>query len=298
MIEMSIDSDKLTIPSKVSEAIQVHTGVISDCTPVGGGCIAHATRIAASRGTYFLKWGASHVSQTFGAEARGLQELAQANSPLAVPEVIAYESGGQGYILLEWLHQGHASSQSWQAFGRGLAGLHRFSSESYGYRENNYIGRSPQVNDQRASWPDFFRDCRLEPQVHMAREAGRWRSGWNDWYETLLKRLGDLLPHQPSASLVHGDLWGGNFMTMTNGQVALIDPAVYYGHREVDLAMTELFGGFNKAFYEAYWEAWPVDGGYAERRDLYNLYHLLNHLNLFGGSYERGVEKALKRFGG
>lgn len=294
---MSIDLGNSSIPSTITAAIQQHTGPISDITPVGGGCIAHATRLSAAKGTFFVKWGMHHVAKTFGAEAAGLNALRVAGSPLLIPEVISIESGEQGYILLEWLNQGHASTQSWEAFGRGLAALHRTSVQAFGLDEDNFIGRSPQVNDTRDTWPEFFRDCRLEPQVQMAREAGRWPEEWNGYLDNLYNRLERLIPAQPEASLVHGDLWGGNFMTLTNGKVALIDPAVYYGHREVDLAMTELFGGFKKIFYEAYWEVWPVEDGYSERKELYNLYHLLNHLNLFGASYERGVEKVLKRFG-
>jgi len=294
---MSIDLDNSPIPSPITAAIQQHTGAINELTPVGGGCIANATRLSAEKGMFFVKWGTHHVAKTFAAEAAGLQALRVSGSPLVIPEVISIESGEQGYILLEWLNQGHASTQSWEAFGRGLAALHRTSVQAFGFEEDNFIGRSPQVNTTRDTWPDFFRACRLEPQVQMAREAGRWPKEWNGWLDNLYNRLEMLIPSLPEASLVHGDLWGGNFMTLTSGKIALIDPAVYYGHREVDLAMTELFGGFKKSFYEAYWEAWPLEDGYSERKELYNVYHLLNHLNLFGASYERGVEKVLKRFG-
>ena len=273
------------------------TGVISDVTPVGGGCIANATRLSAQHGTFFLKWGHGEVAGSFGAEAEGLQFLRLAGSSLKIPEVVACEAGEHGYLLLEWLDQGHATPQSWERFGRGLAELHRHIGSSYGLERDNFIGRSNQVNDWKESWPAFFRSCRLEPQVRMARESGHWQDRWNDWLDGLFKRLDSLIPASPPASLVHGDLWGGNFMSLVDGQVALIDPAVYYGDREVDLAMTELFGGFKNVFYESYWEEWPVDTGYAERKEIYNLYHLLNHLNLFGASYERGVEKVLKRFG-
>lgn len=295
---MSTDLEHSIFPMVIADAIRPYTGSINNVVPVGGGCIANATRLLGTKGTFFIKWGDSHISRTFEAEAKGLQVLHDADSPLVIPEVITYESGDHGYILLEWLHQGHASPQSWQAFGRGLAGLHRHAQKHYGLDENNFIGRSLQINESRDSWPHFFRASRLDPQVHMAREAGKWLSTWDVWLDGLYNRLDSLIPTHPTASLVHGDLWGGNFMTLNSGQIALIDPAVYFGHREVDLAMTELFGGFKKEFYEAYWEEWPVEEGYSERKDLYNLYHLLNHLNLFGGSYQRGVEKVLKRFGG
>ena len=295
---MSIDLDNSAFPSVISDAIQSYAGAIHAVVPVGGGCIANASRLSTEKGIFFIKWGARHVARTFEAEAKGLRALRSAKCPLVVPEVISCKAGHQGYILLEWLHQGHASPQSWTEFGRGLAALHRYSGHMYGFDEDNYIGRSPQVNTLRDTWPEFFRACRIEPQVRVARDAGRWVSKWNPWLNNLYNHLDTLIPPLPEASLVHGDLWGGNFMTLESGQVALIDPAVYYGHREVDLAMTELFGGFKKEFYEAYWEEWPVEGGYNERKEIYNLYHLLNHLNLFGESYQRGVENVLKRFGG
>ena len=294
---MSTDLENSTFPMAIAEAIRPYTGSIKNAVPVGGGCIANATRLSSAKGTFFIKWGDRHISRTFEAEAKGLQALHEADSPLNIPEVIAYEAGDHGYILLEWLPQGHASSQSWQVFGRGLAKLHRYSAQYYGLGENNFIGRSLQINESHDTWPGFFRASRLEPQVHMAREAGKWVRAWDAWLDRLYIRLDSLMPRHPVASLVHGDLWGGNFMTLESGQIALIDPAVYFGHREVDLAMTELFGGFRKEFYESYWEEWPVEDGYTERKELYNLYHLLNHLNLFGGSYQRGVEKVLRRFG-
>ena len=294
---MSTDLENTTFPIAIAQAIHPYTGSISNVVPVGGGCIANATRLSGVKGTFFIKWGDRHVARTFEAEASGLHALRSAEGPLVIPEVITYKSGDHGYILLEWLNQGHASPQSWEAFGRGLAILHRHAEETFGFDENNFIGRSLQINERKNNWPEFFRECRLAPQVHMAREAGKWLSRWNPWLDNLYNRLDALIPTQPVASLVHGDLWGGNFMTLQSGKIALIDPAVHFGHREVDLAMTELFGGFRKEFYEAYWEEWPVEKGYSERKELYNLYHLINHLNLFGGSYERGVEKVLKRFG-
>ena len=294
---MSTELENSIFPIEIADAIRSYTGYINNVVPVGGGCVANATRLLADKGTFFIKWGPRHVSRTFGAEASGLRALHRAGSTLKVPEVIDYDAGEQGYILLEWLHQGHASPQSWQAFGRGLATLHRHSWHQYGFEENNFIGRSIQVNEQKDTWPAFFKECRLEPQVQMARQAGQWIDKWDIWLDILYNKLDSLLPTHPKASLVHGDLWGGNFMTLESGEIALIDPAVYYGDREVDLAMTELFGGFKKEFYEAYWEVWPVEEGYSERKELYNLYHLLNHLNQFGASYLRRVEKVLKWFG-
>lgn len=274
-------------------------GAIVRAAAVGGGCIAHATRVETEKGIFFLKYGRGAVAETFAAEAAGLRALKAAHSDLFIPEVIATENEKPehpGFLVLEWVETGTQSGAVWDSFGQGLAGLHRHSRTRYGFERDNYIGRLPQQNTWEETWIDFFRDHRLAPQVQRARAAGRWQSSWNAALNTLYQRLGELLPGDPPASMLHGDLWSGNYMVTKNGRPALIDPAAYYGHREADLAMTELFGGFAPRFYDAYRAAWPLDPGYDRRRDIYNLYHLINHLNHFGSSYAGSVASVLKPF--
>ena len=269
--------------------------------PVGGGCIANACRVETEQGPFFLKWSRdADVARTFAAEAAGLRALRAAESPLVVPGVRAVEAAGgasPAFLLLDWIEQGRGDRVFWERFGQGLAALHRHAVDRYGFDGDNFIGRLPQENDWSESWVDFFLDRRLLPQVRMARERGRWSDAWERPFERLCARLPDLLPDRPEASILHGDLWSGNFLITAGGDAALVDPAAYHGHRETDLAMTGLFGGFDARFYAAYRAAWPLGAGYEERREIYNLYHLLNHLNHFGGGYAGSVASTLRRFG-
>ncbi|MDX1376174.1 MAG: fructosamine kinase family protein [Burkholderiales bacterium] len=209
----------------------------------------------------------------FRAEAEGLAALRAA--AVAVPRVrFAGERGGEALIEMERLDLG--ARADWPALAGMLARLHRHTAARYGWENDNWIGLAPQLNGWRADWPDFWFERRLAPQAARARAAGF------DFDTDALRGLLD--GHRPPASLLHGDLWHGNVGFTPAGPV-LFDPAVYYGDREADLAMSELFGGFPPAFYAAYRAAWPLESGYAQRRDLYNLYHVLNHLNLFGAGY-------------
>lgn len=283
------------------DALRSHVGEVRRIEPVGGGCIANATRLDAERGRFFLKWSGGEAGRTFEAEAAGLRALRDAESPLLIPEGIDVRDadGEPGFLLMEWVEPSRKEDGFWTDFGRAFAALHRHTSADgrYGFGRDNFIGRLPQRNDWRERWPDFFRSQRLEPQVALARERGRWQTSWDAPAGRLLDRLDDLLPAEPPASVLHGDLWSGNFLAASDGRAALIDTAAYFGHREADLAMTELFGGFDQRFYDAYRAAWPLEPNYEERREVYNLYHLVNHLNHFGGSYAGGVERTLRRFG-
>jgi fructosamine-3-kinase len=291
----------MSLPPNVAEAVAHHLGsAVERSVALGGGCIAHATRIETAEGRYFLKYGRGEVAQTFPAEAAGLRALHAASSPLLIPEVLAVEEEREarpGFLLLGWIETGTPSPRFWQDFGEGLAQLHRHTADHFGFAQDNFIGRLPQRNAWETSWTIFFRDHRLEPQVQRARQDGRWQPGWNSLLKNLYRRLDDLLPDAPPASILHGDLWSGNFLVAALGNAALFDPAAYYGHQEADLAMTKLFGGFDTAFYEAYQATWPLKPGFDERRDLYNLYHLINHLNHFGAVYARQVSAILRRFG-
>jgi fructosamine-3-kinase len=208
-----------------------------------------------------------------------------------VPATIALERDG---LALEWLDLHALDARAGAALGAALAGLHRApAGERFGWHVDNYIGATPQPNAWCASWPEFFRERRLRPQLELAAEQG-YGGALQREGERLLARVESLLDgHAPAPSLLHGDLWGGNAAALADGTPVIFDPAVYVGDREADLAMTELFGGFPASFHAAYREAWPLADGHALRRELYNLYHLLNHLNLFGTGYLHRCERVL-----
>ncbi len=262
-----------------------------------GGCINNAVRLNTSAGDFFLKWNEGIEDDMFAMEANGLQ-LLRAGGNLRVPEVLGVgKMEEKYYLLLEYLDSRHPSATYWQSLGQGLAQQHTLTSENYGLEENNFIGRLPQNNRQNKSWVNFFRESRLEVQLGLAIYNGLVTDDFVKKYKALYPKLPELLPEEPP-SLLHGDLWSGNIMAGPAGEPCLIDPAVYYGHREAEIAFTELFGGFDALFYEAYREAMPVEPGYGERKDIYNIYPLMVHVNLFGTSYLSGVERTLKKFAG
>lgn len=284
------------IPAPLRAEVEARFGAIARARPLGGG-IAPAFHLETSHGAFFLKTGTKAAIE---AEATGLAALQEAaeGSGLRIPEVLATNEQ-PSFLLLEWIARGHPDDRSWRRLGEGLAALHRHTApgNGWGFFEDNFIGAHPQRNGWMQDWPAFFRERRLLPQMEDARRQGLWRRRWDPPAERLLDRLPGLLRSAPERSLLHGDLWGGNHLTDERGVPWLIDPAVYVGDREADLAMTELFGGFAPAFYEAYARAWPLEAGHAERREIYNLYHLLNHLNLFGTGYAAAVERTLLRYG-
>ncbi len=289
------------VPTSLENTIATALGhKIIEAASVSGGDISRAARVRLSDGRQILvKWQSGAAAGLFTAERRGL-ELLQSAEAVRVPAVLLQREAAAerpAFIALEWLGRGTSTPSVAAALGQGLARLHRLTASSYGLDHDNFIGANPQPNQAADNWVTFFRDRRLGFQMKLAEQRGYLSSVRAALLEKLLARLGDWLPTQPAASLLHGDLWGGNWLATDTGEPALIDPAVYYGHREAELAFTELFGGFPAAFYAAYNQAWALDGGYAERKDLYNLYHLLNHLNLFGESYGSGVDAILARFG-
>lgn len=289
------------LPTTVAQKLEQTLGErIERTESLSGGCIAHATRVFGQGGcSFFVKWADGLDGPLLHAEGAGLRELSRASGALRVPQVLASLPESEGVpalLVLEWIDQGPRTSNFWRRFGEGLAQLHRTLDVSFGFYEDNFIGRLPQRNDRAQGWVAFFREMRLLPQIERARTSGHWRRSWDVAADRLLSTLGDILPDAAPPSLLHGDLWGGNFLAGLDGRAVLIDPAVYFGHREADLAMTELFGGFDPGFYAAYDGAWPLEPGYPERRDLYNLYHLLNHLNHFGDLYLDSVQRTLDRF--
>jgi fructosamine-3-kinase len=289
------------LPDALRDALEERLDVtIESVAPVRGGCIANASRLETDAAPFFLKYGDDEVARTFAGEAAGLEALRAADSPLTVPPVhdtAPATDDRPGFLVMEWINPGREGRRFWEQFGEGLAALHRCAADAYGFEVDNFIGRLPQLNDWTDGWPTFFREQRLAPQVEMAWERNRWRDAWTEPLKTLYRRLPDLLPAAPEPSVLHGDLWKENYMVTAVGDPALIDPATYYGHREADLAMTELFGGYDDRFYDAYRSAWSVAPEYKTRRDVYNLYHLINHLNLFGGGYAGQVEQILRSFG-
>jgi fructosamine-3-kinase len=247
---------------------------------VGGGCIHETYRVESpDAGAAFVKLNDASHADSFACEADGLAALARADA-VRVPAVLARGvAGGLAYLVLEWidLHAPDAAARA--SLGARLAGLHRTLGPRHGWHGDNFIGLTPQPNGWSDDWTAFVRERRIG---HTARP--------------LLARLERLFAgYRPAPSLLHGDLWAGNWLADADGNPVLFDPAVHYGDRESDLAMTELFGGFGAPFYEAYAAAWPLDAGYPERRDLYQLYHVLNHLNLFGGGYLATARRLVER---
>lgn len=262
---------------------------------IGGGCISRAMCFDGSTCSYFVKLNAIEHADMFAAEAEGLQELAWARA-VRVPGLVCQGvEGDTAFLVCEWLNFSSGSGNAAMLLGRQLAQLHRCRQEDFGWRRDNTIGATPQINTPDPDWCDFWREHRLGFQLHLGAQNGL-SSRLIDKGERLMAALDGLLAgHQPQASLLHGDLWGGNWAVDDAGAPVLFDPAVYYGDREADIAMTELFGGFPEAFYAAYRESWPLDDGYPLRRTLYNLYHILNHFNLFGGAYAAQAEAMMDR---
>lgn len=266
-------------------------------TSVGGGCIANGQRLVFPDGRkLFLKSGPLSAVM-FTAEAAGLACLAGSGTRVHVPRPLAVGPESDPYLLLESVESGERGPAYADELGVGLVEIHRTSNDrGYGFDHDSFIGSTPQSNEWSKHWIEFFGEQRLRFQLEIARRNGRLDGRLGTAIESIIDRLGDLLPEPERSSLIHGDLWGGNLMSRDDGVPVLIDPAVYYGHREADLAMTRLFGGFPARFYDSYREAWPLEPGFDERVDLYNLYHMLNHLNLFGGGYLGGVQSIVRRY--
>ena len=274
--------------------------------PVYGGDINRSYRLSLSDGSVlFMKCNTVRNLPFFTAEAQGLAAL-RGTGAIGVPNALAVGTDlaqGVSFLLMEYLESAPRAGQYWEVFGRELAALHRNhcsksastdGSLPFGFAADNYIGASPQKNTPAADWLTFFRDRRLFPQFKMAERY--FDPGTRRQCERLLDRLDSYLAEPDFPSLIHGDLWSGNAVCGPDGKAWILDPAAYVGHFEAELAMTELFGGFQAGFYGAYNEVNPIGSGYRDRRDLYNLYHLLNHLNLFGGSYLSSVRQILNRY--
>jgi len=268
---------------------------------IGGGCINECYRYVTRTGTVFAKVAAASSVEMFEAEAAGLQELAAAKA-IRVPRSLAVGArDGHALLVLEWLELRQPTAETDAACGERLAAQHRITKPLFGWKRANYIGATSQSNLWSRDWVNFWRTHRFDAQLNLAVSKGA-DSGILE-RAALLSALMDgfFTSYLPEASLLHGDLWSGNYAADLSGAPVVFDPAVYYGDRECDIAMTQLFGGFGAAFYAAYESAWPLDSGWRERVGLYNLYHLLNHFNLFGGNYllqaDTLIEKLLSELG-
>lgn len=272
---------------------------LTGAKPLSGGDIHRAFRLSAADGReWFLKTNtAPQAAAMFKTEAQGLALLGASRS-VRTPKISGYgaTADGHAYLVLEYIAPGYKNRLFWENFGRGLASLHGNTSERFGFAHDNFIGSLPQSNTRHETWAAFYAEERLWPQMLLAREQGYFDKNTETQLDRLCQQLAWRCP-QETPALTHGDLWNGNFLCDTAGQPVLIDPAAAFAHREMDLAMSRLFGGFDAAFYAAYEEAWPLEPGFDQRVEIYQLYYLLVHVNLFGGGYVARVKEILKRWG-
>lgn len=252
--------------------------------PVGGGSVNQAYAVSEGDRAYFVKLNDVTRLGMFEAEAIGLRQMLNSGT-IRVPHPICWgEAEGHAYIALEWLDFGYGNHEGWTKMGQKLAAMHRATSDQgFGWVQDNTIGFIPQKNGWMADWVTFFRDRRMGYQFQVARKRGGHFPKKDELMQAIPQLLSD---HHPSPSLVHGDLWSGNAAVTKTDEPVIFDPATYFGDREVDLAMSELFGRFPQEFYSGYNETYALEDGYEQRKTLYNLYHIVNHFNQFGGSYE------------
>lgn len=262
---------------------------------VGGG-INECLRLKAGNRRFFAKINsAARYPRLFALEAQGLKVIRETNT-IAVPEVLGFGvAGDQQFLLLEWIYQAPGSRGAQRALGTQLARMHKTTSSEFGFDYDNYIGSLPQVNSNTETWTDFYIRHRIGPMLQMALSKKLVNKADIHGFELLFKRLEELFPQEPPA-LVHGDLWSGNYMISSSEVPVLVDPAQYFGHREMDLAMSALFGGFEASFYDGYQDEFPLEAGWEDRLGLWQLYPLLVHLNLFGTVYLPQIRHALKKY--
>jgi fructosamine-3-kinase len=279
------------------QAILNHCGIrAKHVVPVYGGDINKAYCIEDDNGLYFLKINSAGLHPgMFAEEAAGLEAL-KAGSTMYIPTVMGHGNvQQQQYLLLEWVQQGSATANFWENFGGALAQMHRQAQPYFGWHCHNYIGSLPQFNTKHNNWQQFYTECRLLPLVQQLHAKGAFNKAIVNEAEKLCSKLSSLFPEEPPA-LLHGDLWSGNFMATTNGHACLYDPAVYYGHREMDIGMSRLFGGFDRRFYEAYHYHYPLQPGWQQRLPLTQLYPVLVHALLFGGHYVQQAAGIIREF--
>ncbi len=288
--------DETSVSARLRGELEAVVGPVRRLDPLAGGCISRALRVETADDRLFVKYEVGAPPGFFEVEADSLRALAAAARLVRVPRTIAISrSDDVAWIALEWLESGPPTSTFSQRLGRGLAEIHRSMGPAWGWDTDGFIGRLPQLNGGRdQTWAEFWRHQRLEPQLRLARS--RQLARFDEQWQALFRALPSLLEpaEDEGPSLLHGDLWNGNVMSVGEGP-ALIDPTCYYGHREVDLAMAALFGGFDTDFWRAYEGAWPLRPGYEVRRRVYQLYYLLVHLNIFGDAYLAPTERTLRQ---
>lgn len=271
---------------------------LTGAKPVGGGCINHSLKITSSVGDFFLKWNASGPADMFLKEAEGLNEMREAdNSFLVIPKVVWSKGSDEfpGLLLMEFLHPPKSTDGFDDRLGRGIAALHRKTAVAFGFHHPNYCGTTVQDNTWTNNWPEFFAQRRIWALVQKISAFRGMPVDDLKIYEKLVGKIPGVLNHETFPSLIHGDLWSGNYLFSANGP-ALIDPACYYADREMELGMMHLFGGFSSQVWEAYRDEFPLPEGWPKRIRLYQLYHILNHQLLFGGSYGNEALKIAKEF--
>jgi protein-ribulosamine 3-kinase len=285
------------LPESITSYLADHSGIEAQSVqPVSGGSINSTYRLLTNQGDFFLKYNSSAPDDFFEKEAIGLNLLRSVNTGLRIPDVVLHDNpidNRPGFLLMEYIKEGRSGDSF--TFGVELAKLHRNRSNSFGLDSDNYIGSLPQRNRRHDQWADFFSEERIKPQIEMAVKSGKMDDHVFDLWDNLYSQLDDLLP-AAKPSLVHGDLWGGNYLFDESGNAVLIDPAVYYGHPEMDLAFTKMFGGFSVDFYRGYESISPLEPGFNERVPVYKLYPLLVHANLFGGHYTTQAIQLLNKF--
>lgn len=287
------------IQSLALESLKAHCGQeiqILQTDTVGGGCIHNSHKITTNKGFFFLKWNESPFSfDQMDAEQKGLKTL-QITGCIKTPEVIYFgRNGNFGLLILEWIEQGLKQHSFWDHFAKQLATLHQNHASKFGLEHDNFIGSLPQINTATLTWHDFFVEHRILPMMKSALEKGLIDQTIVRKTENFCIQAEQLFPDEPPA-LVHGDLWSGNYLVNTDEEAVIFDPAVHYANREVELAFTMLFGGFDKAFYDAYHSYHPLSPGFEKRKDYYNLYPMYVHLNMFGIGYLSSVKQILSKF--
>lgn len=274
------------------QTLEAWVGPIQAVQPLGGGSISDVRLVRGRRGRLVVKLGRGPQAQAMlAAEAEGLRALAHTRT-IRMPEVLGRLEQPLA-LILEYVEPGHPHPDFWHAFGESLARLHRTQGAHFGFPHHNFIGSLPQDNTPTTDGAEFFRKHRLQAQLDMPTCRRLLDARDLKAFERLFLRLPDMLPDEPPA-LIHGDLWGGNFLCDSNGRPTLIDPAACWCYREMDIAMAQLFGGFEPSFFEAYAATWPHSPGWPERIALFQLYYLLVHVNLFGSSYVAAVRRTLR----
>lgn len=261
--------------------------IIESSETLGGGCINHASKLETNKGAFFLKWNSNCAHDIFLREAEGLQELKKAaQNKIAVPEVFAAKEVGDtpGFLVTEYLKPGYSTGNDDELLGYGLATIHNYKNEKFGFYNNNYCGATLQNNQWKTNWAEFFRENRLRFLLDLIQKERPLSSNEISLFEKLLEKIQDLIPPDNFPVLIHGDLWSGNYIVTEKGP-ALIDPAAYYASNEMEMAIMTMFGGFSERFYNAYNEIKPLEKDWRSRNKLYQLYHVLNHYYLFGGGY-------------